>query len=112
MGTSSSSYRFAIHEEVTTTYFNREAVSESMARSARWFAHFHRLPQDRWVNAAQACDILRGHGVPAHVRTLQHLLKAAALKEAGVIGRNIGFTNRKEYKFYDVDAFIAYHTKP
>lgn len=82
-----------------------------MARTnRRALMHFHRLPQDRWLTAAEVCDILRGFGSNAHTRTMQHLLKTAAVKEAGVLGRNVGFTNHsKEYRVFDPDAFVAYH---
>jgi len=80
-----------------------------MAHHQRVLKHFHRLPRNRWLTAAEMCDILRGFGTQAHTRTLQHLLKAAALKEAGVLGRNVGYTNRKEYRVLDPDAFVAYH---
>ena len=81
-----------------------------MPRHQRILRQFHRLPRDRWLTVAEMCDILRGFGVNAHVRTLQHLVKAAAIKEAGVLGRNVGYTNRKEYRVLDPDAFSAYHT--
>lgn len=81
-----------------------------MARHQRILRQFHRLPQDRYLTVAEMCDILRGFGVNAHVRTLQHLLKAAATKEAGVLGRNVGYTNLKEYRILDPSAFSAYHT--
>ncbi|MCH9836506.1 hypothetical protein K0U83_12635 [bacterium] len=109
MGTSSSLYRFAIHSEATTTYFNREGYRKPMAHHQRILRQFHRLPTDRWLTAAEACDILRGFGVKAHTRTLQHLLKSAAVKEAGVLGRNVGYTTRKQYLVKDAKAFMAYH---
>jgi len=81
-----------------------------MPRHQQILRQFHRLPQDRWLTVAEMCDILRGMGVNAHVRTLQHLVKAASIKEAGVLGRNVGYTNRKEYRVFDPTAFSAYHT--
>lgn len=80
-----------------------------MPRHERILRKFHLLPQDRWLTVAEMCDILRGFGVNAHVRSLQHLVKAAAIKEAGVLGRNVGYTNRKEYQVLDSNAFVAYH---
>jgi hypothetical protein len=99
-----------MRSEDTTTYFNREGFHKVMAHHQRILRQFHRLPQDRWLTAAEACDILRGLGVNAHTRTLQHLLKAAAIKEAGVLGRNVGFSASKEYRVLDPAAFVAYHT--
>jgi|14BtaG_2_1085337.scaffolds.fasta_scaffold17033_2 hypothetical protein len=84
-------------------------MDRNMAKRARLLKHFKSLPTDRWLTAAEICDMLRSQGVQAHVRSVQSLLSSAAVRQEGLVGRYIGSTPRREYKFYDATQFIAYH---